>query len=326
MTDLLPAGMINATWTCVASGSGHCDDAGPTTGNINTTVDLPSGSSASYTVSGTIDPAFTGLLSNTATVTAPPGTIDDPADNTATDTTTIVAEVNLTVTKSDGTTTATPGADTTYTVTITNAGPSTVLGATINDALPAGATTMNWTCGATAGSSCTASGSGALADTANLLPGGQLTYVVTVQIGAAATGVLTNTATASVPASVTETSPFDNTATDVDTLVAVTDLAINKTDNVSAVVPGTAVTYTIVATNNGPSAAVGCHDHRHVPCCSGHDQLDLCRPVHCCWNRLPERRREPARRSQCDLHRHCNRRLDRDRRADKHRNGDRSAR
>ena len=116
---------------------------------------------------------------------------------------------------------------------------------------------MNWTCTATAGSACTASGSGALADTASLLPSGHLTYVITVHIGAAATGVLSNTATATVPASVTETSSADNTATDVDTLVAVTDLSITKTDNVTTAVPGTTVTYTIVATNNGPSAAVG---------------------------------------------------------------------
>ena len=136
VTDLLPAGLINASWTCVASVGGHCDDAGPTVGNVNTTVDLPSGSSATYTVTGTIAPAFTGVMSNTATVTAPPGTIDNPADNTATDTTTIVAQANLIVNKSDGTATATPGTDTTYTVTVTNAGPSTVTGATIADALP----------------------------------------------------------------------------------------------------------------------------------------------------------------------------------------------
>ena len=257
VSDVLPAALTNASWTCVASGAGHCDDAGPTIGNINTTVDLPSGGSATFTVTGTIDPAFTGVLSNTATVVAPPGTIDDPADNTATDTTTVVAQANLIVTKSDGTTTATPGGNTVYTVTVVNAGPSTVNGATIADPLPAGATAMNWTCAASAGSSCTASGSGDIGDSASLLPGGRLTYFVTVDISAASVGTLSNTATATVPVTVTETSPLDNSATDVDTLIAVTDLAITKTDNSATAVPGTGITYTIVATNNGPSDALG---------------------------------------------------------------------
>ncbi len=257
VADALPPALTNATWTCTASGAGNCDDAGPTAGDINSTVDLPSGESATFTVTATVDPSFTGLLSNTATVTAPPGTIDDPSNNSSTDDTTVVAEANLTVAKSDGTVTATPGADTTYTVTVDNAGPSAVVGATVGDVLPAGATAMNWTCAASVGSSCTASGSGSLGDTVDLLPGGQVTYVVIVDIDAAATGLLTNTATATVPPTMTETSPLDNTATDIDSLVAETDLAITKTDNTLAAVPGTAITYTIVATNNGPSDAIG---------------------------------------------------------------------
>ena len=265
VTDVLPAAFTNASWTCVASGAGNCDNAGPTSGDINTTVDLPSGGSATFTVTGTIAAAFTGVLSNTATVTAPPGTIDDPADNTSTDTTTIVAQANLVVTKSDGTSTATPGSNTVYIVTVLNAGPSTVTGATIADPLPAGATAMNWTCTSSAGSSCTASGSGGLGDTVTLLPGGQLTYLVTVNISAAAAGTLSNTVTATVPATVTETSPLDNTATDVDTLVATTDLAITKTDNATTAVPGTGITYTIVATNNGPSDALGATVTDSVP-------------------------------------------------------------
>ena len=207
-------------------------------------------------MTGTIDATFSGSLSNTATVTAPPGTIDDPANNTATDDTTVVAEANLVVTKTDGTNTATPGTATTYTVTVGNTGPSAVTGAVFSDALPVGATAMEWTCSATAGSSCTASGSGAISDTVDLVPGGHLTYVVTVDVAAAATGTLTNVATATVPPTVTETTPLDNTATDVDTLVASTDLAITKTDGAPTAVPGTAISYTIVVTNNGPSDAI----------------------------------------------------------------------
>ena len=51
--------------------------------------------------------------------------------------------------------------------------------------------------------------------------------------------------------------PGNNTATDTDTLVAQADLAITKTvDNPSPTV-GSNVTFTLTATNNGPSAATG---------------------------------------------------------------------
>ena len=319
VTDALPPGFTNASWTCVAAGAGSCADAGPTTGNVNTTVDLPSGTSATFTVTGTIDASFTGVLSNTATVIAPPGTIDDPANNTATDTTTVVAEANLVVTKSDGTTTATPGTATTYTVTVGNTGPSAVTGATVSDALPVGATSMNWTCSATAGSSCTASGSGAIADIVGLLPGGQLTYVVTVDIAAAATGSLTNVATATVPATVTETTPLDNSATDTDTLVASTDLAITKTDGALDSRTGHR---RHLHDRGHQQRSVRCdrgHGDRCVPRSAHRRQLDLHRPVHARRQRPARRCGRSARRSHRHLRRLGDRRPVRDRHAVEHR-------
>ena len=59
------------------------------------------------------------------------------------------------------------------------------------------------------------------------------------------------------PAGVTDPTPGNNTATDTDTLGASADLSITKTDGVTTATPGGSVTYTIMATNAGPSTATG---------------------------------------------------------------------
>src|SRR5213075_190450 len=105
------------------------------------------------------------------------------------------------------------------------------------------------------GGTCTASGSGNLNDTVNLPSGGSVTYTASCTISAAATGTLSNTATVTAPAGVTDPTPGNNSATDSDTLGASADLSITKTDGVTTVLPGATVTYTIVASNAGPSNA-----------------------------------------------------------------------
>jgi uncharacterized repeat protein (TIGR01451 family) len=63
-------------------------------------VNLPAGGSVTYTVNGTIDGAFLGLLSNTATVTIGGGVTEtNPANNSATDNTDVVSAAVLSGTK-----------------------------------------------------------------------------------------------------------------------------------------------------------------------------------------------------------------------------------
>ena len=107
------------------------------------------------------------------------------------------------------------------------------------------------------GGACPASGSGNIAAGVNLPPGGTATFTVTGTVSAAAVGTLSNTATIATPAGVTDPNPANNSATDTDTLVPTADLAIAKTDGTATAVPGTPVTYTIVASNAGPSNASG---------------------------------------------------------------------
>ena len=254
VADTFPASET-CTWTCAGAGGGTCTASG--SGNINDAVNLPSGGSTIYTASCAISAAATGTLSNTATVTAPGGVTDPvPGNNSATDTDTLGAQADLAITKTDGVTSATAGGSVTYTITASNAGPSSAAGSTVADTFPA-SETCTWTCAGAGGGTCTASGSGNINDAVNLPSGGSTIYTASCTISAAATGTLSNTATVTAPAGVTDPVPGNNSATDSDALGASADLAITKTDGVTTATAGGSVTYTITASNAGPSSAAG---------------------------------------------------------------------
>jgi uncharacterized repeat protein (TIGR01451 family) len=253
VADTFPA-ILTCTWTCVGAGGGTCTAAG--SGNINdTTVNLPAGGSTTYTASCSVNASATGSLSNTATVSSSI-TDPNPANNSATDNDTLTPQADLAITKTDGVTTATPGGSVTYTITASNPGPSNAPGATVADTFPA-SLTCTWTCVGAGGGTCPASGSGNINSTVNLPAGGSTTHTASCTVSAAATGTLTNTATVTAPGGVPDPVPGNNSATDTDTLSPSADLSITKTDGVTSVVAGGSTTYTITASNAGPSNATG---------------------------------------------------------------------
>jgi uncharacterized repeat protein (TIGR01451 family) len=92
LADVLPPGAAASgnSWAFVAgSATGGASVAGATsgTGALNTTVNLPAGSSLTFTQTVQFAAAATGSQTNTVTVTPPAGTTDPtPGNNTATDT------------------------------------------------------------------------------------------------------------------------------------------------------------------------------------------------------------------------------------------------
>ncbi len=249
VADTFPAS-LTCSWTCVGAGGGTCTASG--SGNINDSTNLPVGGSVTYTASCTISPAATGTLSNTATVTG--GATDpNPGNNSATDTDTLSPMADLAITKSDGVTMATPGGSTTYTIVASNSGPSNAT-ATVADTFPA-SLTCNWTCAGAGGGTCTASGSGNINDSANVPVGGSATYTAVCSISSSATGSLSNTATVTAAVGITDPNPGNNSATDTDTLVASSDVAISKSVSNATPTLGSNVVFTVTATNNGPSNA-----------------------------------------------------------------------
>jgi uncharacterized repeat protein (TIGR01451 family) len=219
-----------------------------------TIASLSAGASVTITVTATINAA--GAFDNAAgAFAAEPD--PNPANNT--DNTgnggAAVASADLAVTKTNGVTSVTPGTAVTYTITASNAGPSSVAGATVSDTLPVSLIGASWTCVGAGGGTCTAFGSGNIGDTVNLPVGGSATYTVSGTLSASATGTLTNTVTVNPPAGVTDPNLANNTATDSDPIAAAVSLGASKTDGSSTYTPGGNATYTIVVTNGGPSDA-----------------------------------------------------------------------
>ncbi|MEO6192547.1 MAG: DUF11 domain-containing protein, partial [Thermoanaerobaculia bacterium] len=147
VADTFPAS-LTCTWTCAGAGGGTCTAAG--SGNLNDTVNLPSGGSVTYTASCAVSASATGTLTNTATVTAPAGVTDPtPGNNSATDSDTLSAPPGASL---SGTKTAagpfTPGSALVYTVVLTNSGTGTQgdnPGDELTDVLPAGLTLVSAT-------------------------------------------------------------------------------------------------------------------------------------------------------------------------------------
>ena len=82
VTDTFPASAHRCTWTALGVG-GASYDAGQRPGNINTTVNLATGGTVTFTVSRHDRPAATGTLGNTATVPPPAGVTDPTRATTA---------------------------------------------------------------------------------------------------------------------------------------------------------------------------------------------------------------------------------------------------
>jgi uncharacterized repeat protein (TIGR01451 family) len=142
-----------------------------------------------------------------------------------------------------------PGQGVTYTIVVSNSGPSTATGVSVSDLLPAGATNVSWSGNGQAGA-------GDLSDViASLAPGATVTYTVTAVIDPSATGALDNTVTVGAA---NDSNLSNNSATDSDALAPQNDVGVSMTDNSGgSVVPGQGVTYTIVVSNSGPSTATG---------------------------------------------------------------------
>jgi len=218
-----------------------------------TVASLPVGSSVTLQLAGTVPSGATGQsYTNTASASATGATTVH-----ATDTDTLSSQANLGITKTDGTTSETAGTADTYTIVVSNSGPSDASNVSVVDTLPTqgltGITSPNLPAGVLFNSN---------SDTwtlSSLTAGQSVTLKLSGTVPPGATGsTYANTAAASASDASTVS------ATDTDTLNAQATLAITKSDNdggssspstVGSAVPGTSITYTVVASNTGPSNA-----------------------------------------------------------------------
>ncbi len=243
-TGLTPTAALGAGWACALSGQ---------TVSCTRSDSLAAGASyPAITLSASVAQSAANSLTNTATVSG--GGQTNTANDSSSDPTNVVSQADLSLLKSDGQASEIPGTPATYTLTVGNAGPSNASGATVTDTFPGSITGVTWTCTATAGSTCPASGSGNIAASVSLLVGGSATFTATGNIAASATGALVNTATVTAPSGATDPDSANNAATDTDTLTPQADLSLSKTGPASAT-PGSSISYTLTVTNTGPSDA-----------------------------------------------------------------------
>ena len=202
------------------------------------------------------------LIENTARLTSP----SDPEPHTAETTVRVIGDADFSVTKTDGQTSTAPGAVLTYTLVVHNAGPDDVKGARVSDSVPA-TLLGGWTCTASTGSSCPASGTGAIQNVlVDLLVGGTATFTLSATVDPAVQeGTIVNEATVTAPPDTMDPNPGNNTAIDNNTVVAEADIAVRKTVNNATPQVGQTVTFTVTATNNGPNPATGVQLSDGVP-------------------------------------------------------------
>ena len=193
------------------------------------------------------DPAPASVIN---TVSVAGGGDVNPDNNTASDVGGTAQAADLRITKIATPSTVLSGATVRFLLTVVNDGPSTAQAVIVDD--PLGADYRDATATPSVGS-CTAAVRCSLGDLAR---GESATITIDATIAANAT-TLTNTATVESPTP--DPAPGNNTASASVVVPATADVRLTKTPSTTTPTPGlpNGLTYTIVATNAGPSAATG---------------------------------------------------------------------
>ncbi|WP_331714960.1 hypothetical protein, partial [Auraticoccus cholistanensis] len=248
LTDDLPAGLLLQS---VSSTLGTCAVDGQ---SVTCDVDrLAAGAQASVMVQVLVDPAATGSLTNTASLTS--GTTDpEPGDTSASVSAPVVQSADLRMIKAVGSDSVVAGTSTPYTLTVVNAGPSDAVDLEITDPLPAGLTVLPGLDGGAA--DCSASTSTSISCSLADLPAGAST---TVSFSALVASSLTDGTELANRAEVTSPTPDqtpDDRTDEASTTVATSaDVSLVKAASLTEPTAGEGQRYQLTVTNNGPSDA-----------------------------------------------------------------------
>jgi uncharacterized repeat protein (TIGR01451 family) len=241
VTDTLPAGV---TVISASSGQGTSTVVGNTV--ITTLGSLPNGVSAAVRIVAVA--SVVGSLTDTATVTHTE--VDpNPPSNTATITNTVraVADLNLGLRASPEPVLV--GQNLTYTVTVTNSGPSNATGVSLTDLLPAD---VNYVSAVSSQGSVSQANGSVVANLGEIDFGN--TATVTIVVVPTKSETITNTAT--LTANEFDPNPGDNTAS-VNSTVSPAEVGVTIQAIPSPVLAGDNLSYTLLVTNNGPATADG---------------------------------------------------------------------
>lgn len=242
--DTLPSGFSVVS---VTSSDGTCSALPCNLGSMGS-----GGPTSTKTVSvvARVDPATpAGTYANTATVDSDETSLIATVENTS-----VTTSAVLTVTKADSPDPVPAGGTLTYTVTVTNTGPSDADLVTVTDTLPTDVSFVSATASAPdPGASCIG-GATVSCDLGTLEPSGPnnvATVTVVVDVSTSAAGTLSNSASAD---SAEPEGPVTSTAATT-SVGSSADLTLVKTDSPDPVQANSQLTYTVTVTNTGPSDA-----------------------------------------------------------------------
>ena len=244
VSDLLPTGIIYVSDTpsqgTYVSGTGVWDIGS-----------VANGASVTLVITSTVDIGTSGqIITNSADVTA--NELDsNTANNSAFASILVGTSLDLSIVKTVDNNTPLEGATINYTLTVTNAGPSTATNIQVNDTLPGGVTFVSNT--SSQGTYTTGTG---IWDVGSVANGGSATLTITVSVNAGTSGqTIVNSAT--VSASEIDANSGNNSASvsilvgssaDLSMSISVDDSTPNVTES---------IIYTLTVINNGPGTATG---------------------------------------------------------------------
>ncbi|MBO9727266.1 MAG: DUF11 domain-containing protein [Chitinophaga sp.] len=264
VTDTIDARIQQPTWTTQTTNGAVVNSGASGSGALlAVNADIPPAANAlvTITVTGTLSAGASGTLSNTATVTPPDSTY--PPVVTPPVITPIEQHPMLAITK-NGPGSLHAGEMIHYTLQVSNNGISDATNAQITDQVPATISQVQWSVqNITGGAVVTAGNSGTgnqVQVTANMPAGATILVQVTGKVDSSFAGTITNTGIV-IPAEPGNTPDSSGIQTQV-TLQP----SVNITKSGPATLQsGENISYTIVATNNGPSTAVNADIHDAVP-------------------------------------------------------------
>ena len=263
--DVLPGTLTCPVWTCVPEDDPSCPGGDNSIDNneFDELVDLPVDSEVTFRIDCDISPSATGTLTNIATA-SPQDSLDlNPLNNTATDSDTeLTPEADLEVTKTNDGEDVHAGGSVSYTIVVTNHGPSDAPVTQVSDDLEAILVGPTWTCTSDGASACSSMSpdlppqNGSIFRSVNLPVGSSVTFEVDGGVPGNCSDTLTNNVTV-MNGSGEDNGTEPNEASQSNECLLRTDLYATINDNSSVAVPGEMVTYQITVGNHGEGDAEG---------------------------------------------------------------------
>jgi uncharacterized repeat protein (TIGR01451 family) len=242
VTNVLPAGF---TFLSAVSSQGTCS-------NVAGTVHCDLGSlvaGAGAEVLIMIRPNQFGVVTNRASVGSAQTDLA-ASNNVVSVVSTVLPAANLVLTQTDGPDPLVVSEDLTYSLVVSNSGPSQATGVVVADALPSSLALLS---AVASQGACTNDNGVVRCDLGSLDAGGSALIVLEAHTLLAS--VITNAPT--VSSTLPDPDPVNNTSQEETVVAPAADLALYQTDSPDPVLVGEPLSYTVTVTNLGPNEATG---------------------------------------------------------------------